>query len=551
MARATFPAILVAAASILPPFAAGQTAPATGIPAVQFDLEAARHLLLRAGFGGTAEEVREIAALGLRNAVDFIVDYESLPEPARFTASVTTNRPERGTLIGKTEDERRKAVQAAQRADRQQFEAIRTWWLRRMIDTDRPLEEKMVLFLHGHFTSSMRDVKNSYHMLLQNELLRKHATGNFRTLVHAISKDPAMLEYLDNNRNRRGKPNENYARELMELFTLGIGNYTEEDIKAAARAFTGWTFRDNQFEFQRRQHDEGEKTFLGRRGRFNGEDIVNIIFDQPAAAEYVAGKIFRFFVHENPSDDTIRACAKVLRDSGYEMKPLLKAIFTSPEFYGAEARGTHVKSPVELVVSTARMLGIRSDAMGRLGHFAATQMGQSLMDPPTVKGWDGGRSWISTSTLYTRYNFAGFVTGAIADGRELMGRGRDVPADAADDTAAGKREATTRPLRALQGDAFGREMLRNLGGLRMRTVFTPVAEIRQSNLRTAEDVLRHFEERILVVRLTGEARAELLRYLNTDARGAESPFDARRPDADRRVRGMLHLMMSSPEYQLS
>ena len=241
-----------------------------------FTRDAAAHLLRRAGFGGSPGEIDTLHALGLDGAVRHLIEYDRLDADLAAFEPTLKERPSYRTMRLMEKEERQKKAQELRRIDRRQFGRLRSWWLERMVSTKRPLEEKMALLWHGHFTSSYRDVRNSYHMYMQNELFREHATGNFGKLVHAIAKDPAMLAYLNNRSNRKQRPNENFARELMELFTLGLGNYTEEDIRESARAFTGWTFAGNRFVFRKKWHDTSEKTFLGKTGNFDGDEIIDM-----------------------------------------------------------------------------------------------------------------------------------------------------------------------------------------------------------------------------------------------------------------------------------
>ncbi|MFB3067028.1 MAG: DUF1800 family protein, partial [Planctomycetota bacterium] len=288
---------------LLGPALPAGAAPDTGdalkpLPAGEWSHATAAHLLRRAGFGGSPQDVERVYALGLDGAVQGLLAFQGKPDTGMAYLNLTVHgRQPRGAYLGLSRDERRQKAQEWRRQDRMQFLAVREWWMRTMIGTAHPLRERMTLFWHGHFTSGYRDVRNSYHMYVQNALFRRYATGSFRELLTAVSKDPAMLEYLDNNRNRRGRPNENFARELMELFTMGVGNYTEKDIKEAARALTGWTFRQNEFVFAERLHDPGRKTFLGRTGYFTGDDVLRIILEQPATARYLARKTFRYFAH--------------------------------------------------------------------------------------------------------------------------------------------------------------------------------------------------------------------------------------------------------------
>jgi len=244
----------------------------------------------------------------------------------------------------------------------------------------------------------------------QNELLRRSAAGNFRDFVKQISRDPAMLDYLNNSQNRKAHPNENYARELMELFTLGIGNYTEDDIKQAARAFTGWGHEGDEFIFRKFDHDPGEKIFMGRRGNFDGDDIIEIILQNPACAPYIGSKIFKFFAYEELEDGLAESLGLILKDAKWELRPLIRTIFTSQAFYSDRAVGAQIKSPVQLVAGTVRLLDLKLPPAQRT-EGALAQMGQVPFMPPNVKGWPGGRMWISTSTLFVRYNTAVFLAG--------------------------------------------------------------------------------------------------------------------------------------------
>ena len=236
------------------------------------------------------------------------------------------------------------------------------WWANRMLTTSRPLEEKLTLFWHGHFATGENKVRDYRMMLRQNEMFRAQAAGSLRGLLVGILKDPGMLVYLDNGENVKKHPNENFGRELLELFSMGVGNYTERDVREAARAFTGWTNNVLDFKFDADQHDSGEKTFLGRTGPFNGEDIIDIILEQPVTAEFVSAKLYRYFVREEVSSSVRASLGRTFRESGYQIKPLLKQIFLSRDFYSPPAYATQIKSPVQLVVSTYKKLGLRRGA---------------------------------------------------------------------------------------------------------------------------------------------------------------------------------------------
>src|SRR2546423_10614492 len=222
----------------------------------------------------------------------------------------------------KTQEEKKALLQQLMAANREAIVQTVAWWMNRFVKGPYPLQEKLTLFWHGHFTTSAKDERAAVLMWNQNELLRRFAAGNFREFVRQISRDPAMLDYLNNNQNHKNHPNENYARELMELFTLGIGNYTEDDIKQAARAFTGWGHEGDEFIFRRFDHDDAEKVFMGRQGNFNGDDIIDIILEHRACAPYIAGKLYRFFVSEDPEEGVVESLGALLRESKWELRPV-------------------------------------------------------------------------------------------------------------------------------------------------------------------------------------------------------------------------------------
>ncbi len=388
-----------------------------------FEYWSTHHLLNRAGFGGTPGQVRALTNMGLENAVDYIVDYQGVSmaavEADRFDEDIMRPRSdaERNEIAMARQAGNEAVVerlrlqrQAAQRADRQQMREIQIWWLARMIETPRPLEEKLTLFWHGHFATSYRKIEDSYHMFRQNQMFRAGATGSFKALAHDIIRDPAMLKYLDNNRNVRRSPNENLARELMELFTLGEGNaYTEQDIKEGARALTGYTYDDNNFVFAERAHDSGPKRILGKIGNYNGEDFVNIILTKRACSEFLCLKLYRFFVNDMPGEPTgaarkfIIELAKLFRDTNYSIKAVLKTMFTSAHFYEQENVASMIKSPIQLIIEAIRSLRTPTRNLAALVG-AGDLMGQNIFYPPSVKGWPGGRTWINTSTLFVRQN---------------------------------------------------------------------------------------------------------------------------------------------------
>ena len=366
--------------------------------------EEARHLLVRTGFGiAGAADIAALQRLDYEAAVDHLLAGVRR-EPA------TAPPPWIGEVPPPARD--RKALTAAQRRDynktmRSRWGPLKQWWVGEMLATDSPLTEHLVLFWHNHFVSEVKKVKWAGYMYGQNALFRRHALGNFAELLRRMAKGPAMLIYLDGRTNRKGRANENFAREILELFTLGEGQgYSEDDIVDAARAFTGWNLDPVQgtFVFNRKLHDDGTKSFLGRRGRFTGDDIIDIILEEPRVAEFIAEKLWREFVSAAPDTTQVRRLAADFRGSGYELRPLLKGLLTTPQFRAAANRGTMIKSPVDLVVGTMRVLGNPGLEPKNVASFHR-RLGQDLFQPPNVKGWPGGEAWVSTNTLPLRHQF--------------------------------------------------------------------------------------------------------------------------------------------------
>lgn len=413
----------------------GATTSMRPLAAAEFGYDQARHLLWRAGFGGTPEQIRLLASWGPTKAVDHLLDADKV-EFAEVTLDqfkddiirpYTPDEQRILQLARRSQDEDslariRLARMEREREDRRQMRDMQRWWLTGLIESPRPLEEKMTLFWHGHFATSYRTIEDSYHMFLQNRMFRANALGSFSSLLRAIIRDPAMLAYLNNNTSRKEKPNENLAREIMELFSLGVGGYTEADIKEGARALTGYSFNDDRFVFQQANHDPNPKTILGQRGRFNGEDFVRIILSRPACARYIARQIYKFLAVDIPPleatngdrdlDQVTRIViddlASTLRGSSYELKPMLKRLLLSEHFYSPPVMGQQIKSPVMLIVGAIRSLNTPPRDLSVLLD-AMDLMGQELFYPPSVKGWDGGRSWINTSTLFIRQNALAFL----------------------------------------------------------------------------------------------------------------------------------------------
>ncbi len=371
--------------------------------------EDARHLLSRTALGATPADILTTQTLDYTAAVDRLLArfrrQAATPAPAWVSEGPSFLRQQARAQAEK-EGVEAKPLKIVQKRVQEEGRELRNWWVEEMITTDQPLVERMTLFWHNHFTSSIQKVRFVPSMYWQNVLFRREAFGNFATLLHAVARDPAMLIYLDGVRSVARQPNENFGRELLELFTLGEGHYTEADIKNAARAFTGWSIDRETGHFQNhaQQHDDGEKTFLGQTGRFNGEDIVNILLRQPRTAETIVEKLWREFVSLKPEPAEVKRLAAIFRTSGYEMKPLLRALFLSPAFRDPANRAALIKSPIELIVGSVRVLGLPVPDKTQLVRMMGA-LGQIPFNPPNVKGWPGGESWITTNTLLLREQF--------------------------------------------------------------------------------------------------------------------------------------------------
>lgn len=474
-----------------------------------FDAAAARHLLARASFGPTAAEVDAAVAAGLQATVDKLLAGALERKPRTFEA--TSIRLDRSAMRSLSEEERQKKQNETRRVDLQQLRSFGAWWMEAMLQGEAPLREKLVLFWHGHFTSSMRDVRDSKRMIDQNELLREECAGSFRRMLKAISVDAAMLEYLDNDENRAGKPNENYAREVMELFTLGVGNYTEKDIAEAARALTGWRVRGDEVYLDRRQQDRGEKTVLGVTGRIDTDELMEILLARPEATRWVASRLVRFFAGENAAPALAEAVAKTLRENDWQLAPALRVLFTHPAFFEPAVRGQRVLSPVELVVSLTRRTG---DAVPPLLlGAAASRMGQTLFDPPDVRGWGGGADWINSASILERQNWCGHLVSGV-NPRDLKGSGDE---------------------RAV------RELARS-GTWKPKTPLLSKAQ--QSAITSERALVDHLCQRFLDVQPADAVRATLAERVKTEFVGGHCPDD-------KVVRGLLKLVLSLPEAQLN
>jgi uncharacterized protein (DUF1800 family) len=447
-------------------------------PKSPWDVKKVGHLYRRVAFGATAAELEVGVKAG----------------PAKTIDKLLKGGP------GLAEFDKMMAPLARSIAQVNSGNQARAWWLYRMLYSPHPVQEKLTLFWHNHFATSNRKVNNAGYMLGQYELMRKHAQGNFRTLLQEMSEDPAMMVWLDTDKSRKGKPNENYARELMELFSLGIGNYTEEDIREAARAFTGWQITDGKAVFNAFRHDDGDKTVLKKTGKFKGEDIVAICLEQKVSATFIAGKLYRFLVSETvpPTPALLAPLADQFRQSDYDFGALVETVLRSNLFFSDKVYRTRVKAPVDFA------LGIVRGLEGRIGTLALAlaleDLGQNVFYPPTVKGWDGGTAWLNGQTLLFRQNLALALT-------------------------------------STEDNRFGR-----------RT--DPAALAKKHGKKTDTEVVDFFLRLFLQGGVAKDARGKLLTYLE-DARKQTVPVYWTEEDAaDQRVRALCHLVLTLPEFQL-
>ncbi len=345
----------------------------------------AAHLLRRAGFGGNPRELQDAIHSAPGDVIRQLAGEEDDSDPFQVESEHLAQ-----TILATGNPQE-----------------LSAWWVYTMMRTPRPLLEKATLFWHGHFATSAEKVQDAEAMYHQNRTLRRYALSDFSALVHEISRDPAMLIYLDSVTNRKSHPNENYAREVMELFCLGEGAYSEKDVQQLARCFTGWEIRRGRFRFNRYQHDDGIKVILGKSGSFPNAEAVDVVLDQPAAPRFIVSKLFQFFVCDEPepSAELIEPLARELREHDWNIGHVIQRILGSNLFFSPHAVGRKVRSPVNMMVGLMRALEGSTNASQLAQDLA--ELGQGLFYPPSVKGWDGGRTWINSSTLLGRANVIG------------------------------------------------------------------------------------------------------------------------------------------------
>lgn len=527
-----------------------------------WDTSAAEHLFNRAAFGARPGELEYWVDKG-RDALIEDLFRPAIEDADPFYVRLKDSRELRSKVRGMSKEDRQAFVRKTRREDARQLRDYLGWWYDRLLDGQAPITERMVLFWHGYFTSSYQDVKNSHEMIVQNQLFREYALGDFDELLRKVARDPAMLEYLDNDDNKKGKPNENFARELMELFTLGEGHYTEIDVKEAARAFTGWTDRFGEFTSVKKRHDRGVKTVLGRTGRLDGDDVIDVLLAHPACARYLATKLLTYFEGIEPGSERVARYAQLLRDADWNVGEFLRALFSDPEFYRDEIRGARISSPIDYLVGSARRLGV--DVPEGLVAVGSSVLGERLFFPPNVKGWEGGRRWVTTSTLMLRGNVAGLLTGSlkIRDLTELPAEDLAMAEEMMDEMMAGEMMEEDAPAdpkgtkkRPKRAKAFGNEELRMLRAIEA-SGWSPrmnlTARLRRQGARTDAAIVDALGDELLAVTLEAQTRAELLEFLAEQRHGEGLEDGALLDDpftAEPLLRRLAHLLLSSPEAQL-
>jgi len=481
----------------------------------RWNFETAAHLLNRAGFGAPPEVIERLAQRSPTEAVSSLVDWEQTPDTTSNPAWAKPDPDRAAKLMAYREatgEERQRLQKERNREQRTQLLELQRWWLERMTTGPRPFQEKLTLFWHGHFATSVLKVKDASLMWRQNELFRRHGAGSWRILLDEVTRDPAMLIWLDQAQSRPPNPNENYARELLELFSLGEGHYTEQDVTEAARALTGFTLDRLTLEavYRPRLHDAGAKTLLGHTGKFGLDDLLDGIVRQPAADHFITHKLWTFFGGSAPSPALQETLAEEFREHGRKFGPFLKTLFLAEEFYTPAVVRQQIKSPVQLLVMACRQLA-RPLPPGPACRNVLRLLGQELFNPPNVKGWDGGIAWINTNTLLSRHNLALLLV----TGENPMPNAQRKP---------------TKP-----------------GGIaQRRTLSQPAGAANPSLFFTASDrtsptkLLDVAERRFLQAPLKKPERQALLDYL-----AAQGELD------ENDLLGLVRLMLCTPEYQLA
>lgn len=554
----------------------------------------AKHLASRAGFGATPAQIAELIGQQPRQALKSFMgesrvaltefDHSGIFEPGLdpFPPSrpATTEMAKRqGHALGimvKPGGNRPLQPIVNQffywlRASRLETDRVSYWWAQQMLSSEDALREKVALFWHGHFATNEDKVRDYRKMLQQLNTFRALGLGNFRDLLIAVAQDPAMLVFLDAGVNTKDAPNENFAREIMELFTMGVGEYSEEDVREAARAFTGWSVRGLDFYLNPNTQDVGEKTFLGQRGNFDGIDIIDQILARPQTSRFIASKLYRYFVSDTLTEAQSHQVGQLLRSHDYDIRGFLGELLISEDFYSHP--GAHIKSPVELVISTYRKLGLRNVPGVPDFNVTTGALGQRLMHPPTVAGWSRGRSWVTPSLLFERGNFVldvvfpdlNFVppdrfptlTPEVARVQERLRQGQSVSLATKPTGMGGAQMAQSNAL-ADRDEAFNTRLGSMRGWQKAIERVKPLPrdfarlslsqQVRDAGLRDPLAVVLLFERRFFEVDLTPEVRSALAALLEQELGTVD--VAAASSYAEEALRLLLHAMLSRPEYQL-
>ena len=474
-----------------------------------------QHLLWRAAFGPMAENAASLDDLSHKKLWELLLKTSAKQPDKIDVASGTLDGLVKGVQdIAQMQKFTTEQKRAMAKQSREDIKSLNLHWLAVMTNSEAQFREKMGLFWHGHFACRVFNIFYQQQLL---HIVRTNAFGNFGELLRAVSKSPAMLQFLNNQQNRKQRPNENFAREVMELFTLGRGNYTENDVKEAARAFTGWGFNlQGEFVIRANQHDEGSKTFLGKTGNFNGDDIIDILLDQKQTALFITKKIYRYFVNEKMDGSKVQWLAKRFYQNGYNIKKLMEDIFTSDWFYDEKNIGTKIKSPVELLVGIERLLPmeLKNDSARLLFQRA---LGQVLFYPPNVAGWPGGKSWIDSSTLMLRLRIPQILTA-----NETI----NIRPKSDDDVMMGQVTETKAMLQKTAG--YGSKNSSAVVDWQMTAkIFEQVSR---------ENLLPKISETVLQTK-TRVSNNLLVKYLNNESR-------------ENYIKSAVINLMSTPEYQL-
>jgi uncharacterized protein (DUF1800 family) len=450
--------------------------PYVATPAEPWNLRRAGHLLRRTCFGANIDRLNATLALSPQDAVDRLFDFDPQVDPLNDLLDQL-----QGYLSFK------------------EIKPVQEWCLYRMLYSTHQLQEKVTLFWHNRFATSAGKVDQPQLMHGQMELFRRQGLGSFRDLLASVGHDPAMLVWLDGQYNRKGKPNENYAREVMELFTLGIGNYTETDVKQLARAFTGWTLGGFKSYFNKQYFDAAPKTIFGQTGNFDSDSSVDLLLKQPSAPKFLARHLLQEFVHPDPPAEAIVHYAHRLLASQWNVKTVLTEMLGSRLFFSDWAYRSRIKSPIELTIGAITALGGKVNTV--FVREQITKMGQNILMPPNVKGWDGGEAWINANTVMLRFNF-------------------------------GQALATQR-----NGEFAKKSDLE--------------AWLLKHNLKTSSDIVDHYATLLLDGHLDPATRSTLIAYMDHGTKNEPKPFVLEKQVLNDKVRGLLHLLMAVPEFQLA